>query len=109
MRFSDKFVSLSQCDIRTNIDTLKSIRLIYAITRLDFIILPFFPVLTGKKSGKIYIEYEPEFLSRYQPEPEQEPELKYRRLQTLTEDTLKCIFSQPILNGVFIFAEKSGQ
>ena len=38
-----------------------------------------FPVLTGKKSEQIYREPEPEFLSRYQPEPE--PELKYWRLQ----------------------------
>ena len=58
---SDKFVSLSQCDLRANI-------------------LPFFLVLTGKKSEQIYIGREPEFLSRYQPELELVPELKYRRL-----------------------------
>ena len=42
MHVSDKFVALSHHEIRRNIGTLKSIQVIYAITRLDLIILPFF-------------------------------------------------------------------
>ena len=42
-RVSDKFVAQSHCDICVNIGTLKSIQVVYAITRLDFIILPFCP------------------------------------------------------------------
>ena len=52
VRVSDKFVALSHCDIRTNIGTLKSVQVIYAITQLDFIILPFSQFLLVKSWDK---------------------------------------------------------
>ena len=80
-----EFVSLGHLDIHTHIDTLTSIQVIYAITRLDFIILPFLQ-FGLVKSWKKYIEPEREIecLSHYQ----LEPELKYWRLHTSALNTI---------------------
>ena len=76
MRVSEKFVALSHHDIhvRRNIDTLKSIQVICAITRLDFIIIPVF-------SWNKYI-YSRAGTGVFKPLPSG-AELKYRRLHTL--------------------------